>query len=71
MLAKRRRLALFEFLGGLSKKKGVDFFQEGPEDFLKVISTVDQISHKIKNHNNDNHNVLYLLTIFKCLHFLD
>ena len=35
---KKGGLTLFEFLGGgVSKKKGSEFFQGGPEDFLMVI----------------------------------
>ena len=35
---KKGGLALFEFLGGgVSKKRGVNFFRGGPEDFLMVI----------------------------------
>ena len=63
-------------MGGDEQKRGSGFLQGGEvaEDCVKVISTVDQISHKIKNvnySNNHNHNVLYLLTIFKCLQLVN
>ena len=76
MLAKKGRLALFEFLGREreSKKGGVDFFRRDLRIFRKKISAVNQISHKIKNanySNSHNHNVICLLTIFKCLQLVN
>ena len=76
ILAKRGRLALFklfEFLGASEWKGESGFFQGGGEtdDFLKVIFNCwSNIKYNKKNtnySNNHDHNVIYLLTIFKCL----
>ena len=71
-VGKKERLVLFEFLGGGGVKRGEWIFSgQGAKDFLKVFfncwSNITEYKKNVNYINNHNHNVLYLLTIFKCL----
>ena len=64
ILTKRRGLALFEFLGGSGIFHGEawGFSKNKSQQLMKY-----HIKNNVNYSNNRNHNVLYLLTTFKCL----
>ena len=75
MLAKKGDLHFLNFYGdGWGwLKRGSGFFQGRTHDFLKLFFNcwwnikIKNVNYSNNNNNNHHHNVLYLLTICKCI----